>query len=90
MRVGVPIAARDDADPEVLRVFQQSVEALRQAGVKLVEIDTPSADDFDLGMLMGLVVSRCEAAAYHLAFSDRKDNYDTTAVYEQLVEATKV
>ena len=89
MRVGVPVSAWEDADPEVLRVFRQSVDALRQAGVTLEEIDTPSAADFDLGMLMGLVVSRCEAAAYHLAFADRKDKYDTMAVYEQLDEAAR-
>ena len=90
LRVGVPKAALLGAEPEVLRCFDQSVDALRRAGVEVVELDEPSAADFDLGMLMGLVVSRCEAAAYHAAFAARKDLYHMQAVYEQLDEASQV
>lgn len=90
LRVGLPVAAWEGADPEVMREFRRSVAALEEAGVTIEEIESPSAEDFDIGMLMGLVVSRCEAAAYHLAFADRKDRYTYQQVYEQLDEASQV
>jgi aspartyl-tRNA(Asn)/glutamyl-tRNA(Gln) amidotransferase subunit A len=90
LKVGLPTSAWEDAEPEVMAAFQKSIDALVAAGVEIEETPSPSAEDFDLGMLMGLVVSRCEAAAYHLAFADRKDLYQTKAVYEQLDEAARV
>jgi aspartyl-tRNA(Asn)/glutamyl-tRNA(Gln) amidotransferase subunit A len=90
MRVGLPTAAWENADPDVIAEFRKGVDALMVAGVQVEEIASPSAQDFDLGMLMGLVVSRCEAAAYHLAFADRKDRYAMVAVSEQLDEAAHV
>ena len=72
LRVGVPVAALQNADPEVVAAFAAAVAALRDSGVTVVEVDAPTAEDFDLAMLMGLVVSRCEAAAYHTAFGERR------------------
>ena len=66
------------------------MEALRGIGAEVVEIDLPTREDFDLAVLMGLVVSRCEAAAYHTAFGERRSLYDTVAVAEQLDEASRV
>jgi aspartyl-tRNA(Asn)/glutamyl-tRNA(Gln) amidotransferase subunit A len=90
LKIGVPQAALEDADPEVIRAFQNALDALRDSGVEVVKLASPSADDFELGMLMGLVVSRCEAAAYHQAFADRRDLYESQVVYEQLDEAGQV
>ncbi len=90
LRIGVPVAALVDADDQVASVFQNSVAALRSAGATVVDLDTPTADDFDLAVLMGLVVSRCEAASYHRAFQGREHLYATTAVAEQLDEASRV
>lgn len=90
LRVGIPVAALENADPEVVTAFAAAVAALRDSGVTVEEVDTPAAEDFDLAMLMGLVVSRCEAAAYHTAFGERRSLYDTVAVAEQLDEAAHV
>jgi aspartyl-tRNA(Asn)/glutamyl-tRNA(Gln) amidotransferase subunit A len=90
LRLGLPVAALEDAEPDVVAQFRRAVDALAGQGVIIEEIATPSAADFDLGVLMGLVVSRCEAAAYHQAFAHRADRYATQAVYEQLDEATQV
>jgi aspartyl-tRNA(Asn)/glutamyl-tRNA(Gln) amidotransferase subunit A len=90
LRVGVPTAALQDADPQVASAFGAAVAALRDSGVTVEEIDSPTAEDFDLAVLMGLVVSRCEAAAYHTAFGERRSLYATTAVAEQLDEAAHV
>ena len=63
---------------------------MRQAGAEVIEIETPSAADFDLAVGMGLIVSRAEAAAYHTVYGDRRQRYATTAVAEQMDEAGRV
>jgi aspartyl-tRNA(Asn)/glutamyl-tRNA(Gln) amidotransferase subunit A len=90
LQVGVPSAALEGADPDVASAFAAAVAALRDCGVTVVEVETPSAADFDLAVLMGLVVSRCEAAAYHTAFGARRSHYATEVVAEQLEEASHV
>lgn len=90
LRIGVPVAALVDAEPGVLAAFQRSVDALRSCGAEIIEVETPSAVDFDLAVLLGLVVSRCEAAAYHQAFRELKIEYANLAVTEQLDEASHV
>lgn len=90
LRVGVPVAAQAGADPEVLQAFRNAVLAMRACGVQVDEIDAPVAADFDTAMLMGLVVSRCEAAAYHTAYGERRALYATPVVAEQLDEAAHV
>jgi aspartyl-tRNA(Asn)/glutamyl-tRNA(Gln) amidotransferase subunit A len=90
LRVGVPLAALAGATPDVATAFAQAVAALEASGVLVEEVETPTEQDFDLAVLMGLVVSRCEAAAYHTAFGDRRSRYATLAVAEQLDEAAGV
>lgn len=90
LKVGVPMAALAGADPDVITAFAAAVAAMRDCGVTVVEVETPSAEDLDLAVLMGLVVSRCEAAAYHTAFGERRRNYATKVVAEQLDEAAHV
>lgn len=89
-RIGIPLAALDGADPDVARAFAQAVDAMERTGAQVVELDAPTAEDFDLAVLMGLVVSRCEAAAYHTVFGERRSHYATLAVAEQLDEASRV
>jgi len=89
LRIGVPLAALEGADSAVLAAFEQSITALRACGVVVVETLTPTAADLDLAVLMGLVVSRCEAAAYHTAFGAERQ-YGTVAVAEQMAEAAHV
>lgn len=89
LRVAVPLAACEDVAEDVLAAFWAGVERLRAQGVAVDTIDAVTAEDFELSMLMGLVVSRCEAATYHLAFRDRLDKY-LPVVAAQLEEAGKI
>jgi aspartyl-tRNA(Asn)/glutamyl-tRNA(Gln) amidotransferase subunit A len=72
-----------------LKVFNQAVQAYRDAGVKVIEIDSPTEQDFRLCNSMGLILSRCEAATYHRTL-DADPSLYTLPVYEQLDEASKV
>ncbi|MSQ07159.1 MAG: amidase [Dehalococcoidia bacterium] len=97
LRVAVPAAALDGADPEVLRAFNDAIQALVHQGVNIETIGAPDAQDFSRCNSMGLVVSRCEAANYHQSLwqSLRRDfNTDpslyTRPVFEQLEEAARV
>jgi aspartyl-tRNA(Asn)/glutamyl-tRNA(Gln) amidotransferase subunit A len=90
VRIGVPLAALEGAEAGVLNAFRQAVHAMRAAGAEVDEIETPAAADFDLAVGLGLIVSRAEAAAYHTAYGDRRQRYATTAVAEQMDEASRV
>ena len=89
LRVGVPVNALIDADPEVIRLFREACEAFRVAGVEVIDTDIPSAEDFEMSNIMGLIVSRCEAANYHRSFNADSSLY-TRPVFEQLDEASEV
>ena len=89
LRVGVPMPSLGDVAPEVLEPFRASVQALESLGVQVVELDTPSEEDFHLATSLGLIVSRCEAAAFHSSFPDAGPLY-TAPVFEQLDEAAQV
>ena len=41
------------------------MEALVATGVEMIDVQRPSAIDFDNANLTSMVVSRCEAAAFH-------------------------
>jgi len=89
LRLGLPVHALDGADSQVLARFDESVHILREAGAEVMELDTPSQQDFHLANAMGLVLSRCEAVAYHRSFHASPDQY-TAPVREQLEEAASV
>ncbi len=91
LRVGLAVNGLTDADPDVLAAFQNSVAALRVLGVEVVETDQPTAQEFNLAVSMGLILSRCEAVSYHQAFNFReKEALYTRPVFEQLDEASRV
>ena len=89
LKVGIPTSSLIGSDPDLLKVFNQAVQAYRDASVKVIEIDSPTEQDFRLCNSMGLVLSRCEAANYHRTF-DADPSLYTRPVYEQLDEASKV
>ncbi len=64
-RVGVPPSAMIGASEEVARVTRLALRRLESAGVDLVETNRPSCQDFELAGAAGLVISRCEALAFH-------------------------
>jgi aspartyl-tRNA(Asn)/glutamyl-tRNA(Gln) amidotransferase subunit A len=90
VRIGVPPAALEGAEAGVLAALRQAMAALRAAGAEVIEIETPSAADFELAVAAGLVVSRAEAAAYHTIYGARRARYATPAVAEQMEEAGRV
>lgn len=65
LRVGVPQAALTGAQPGVAARLQASVAALRRLGCVVADAVRPSEDDLDAANAAGLLVSRCEAAAFH-------------------------
>jgi len=89
LRMGAPIHALDGCEPEVLEVFQTTLTHMRDLGVELVELDQPSADDFELCASMGLIISRCEAAEYHRPYRDKMALY-TQPIADQLEESLQV
>lgn len=90
VRIGVPLAALEGAEAGVLAALRQAMAALRGAGAEVIEVETPSAADFELAVAAGLVVSRAEAAAYHTFYGERRARYGTQAVAEQMEEAGRV
>jgi aspartyl-tRNA(Asn)/glutamyl-tRNA(Gln) amidotransferase subunit A len=65
LRLGVPQAAFDGADPEVSALTRAAVERLAALGLAVVTARRPSSGDLDLASAAGLFVSRSEAAAFH-------------------------
>jgi aspartyl-tRNA(Asn)/glutamyl-tRNA(Gln) amidotransferase subunit A len=90
VRIGVPLAALENAEAGVAAAFREAMLAMQRTGAEVIEIETPGAGDFDLAVGMGLIVSRAEAAAYHTIYGDRRQRYATTAVAEQMDEAVRV
>lgn len=64
-RIGLPRAAWRGVDAEVERALHLTIDSLAASGCELVELDRPNAEDFERANLVSIVVSRCEAAAYH-------------------------
>ncbi len=65
IRVGLPRAAWRDVEPAVESSIEAALDALLATGVELVDVARPSAIDLDNANLTSMVVSRCEAAAFH-------------------------
>jgi aspartyl-tRNA(Asn)/glutamyl-tRNA(Gln) amidotransferase subunit A len=86
LRVGVPRAAFDDADPRVTALVEAGIAALERAGALVEPAPVPSVDDFAIANAAGLVISRCEAAAYHRSLGLDRARY-WQEVREQLDEA---
>lgn len=86
LRLGVPEAAFDGADPEIDRLVRAAVEALEQAGCTVEPVKRPSADDFERANSAGLIISRCEAATFHRSLGADRSVY-WQEVAEQLDEA---
>lgn len=65
LRVGYPPDGTAGADYGVLASFTSAMQLLGQLAGQVVEVDRPSTLDFNNANAAGLIVSRCEAAAYH-------------------------
>jgi aspartyl-tRNA(Asn)/glutamyl-tRNA(Gln) amidotransferase subunit A len=87
--VGVPSAAFADAEPGVEAAVRRVLDALAAAGSPVDEVKRPTIDDLALANAAGLVVSRCEAAAFHRSLGLDRDRY-WDEVAEQLERAAGV
>lgn len=65
LRVGVPAAPFEDAEPDVLMGVERGLDAMRGLGLTLATTTTLDATDLRRTNAMGLIVSRSEAAAFH-------------------------
>jgi aspartyl-tRNA(Asn)/glutamyl-tRNA(Gln) amidotransferase subunit A len=65
IRVGLPRTAWQGVEPAVEHSIDSVMQTLIATGVELVDVQRPSAIDFDNANLTSMVVSRCEAAAFH-------------------------
>lgn len=90
LSVGIPEAALVGADPEIEHALATAVEVLSEMGVESHPLGLPSPADLDTANAMGLVLSRCEAAAYHREWLAAYPGAYTNDVYDQLDEATNV
>jgi aspartyl-tRNA(Asn)/glutamyl-tRNA(Gln) amidotransferase subunit A len=89
LRVGVPDATFDGAEPGVIACVQVAIAALADLGCHVAPARRPSPDDLDAANSAGLLVSRCEAAAFHRGRgTDRSRCWDEVA--EQLDAALGV
>ncbi len=64
--VGVP-GVLAETDPVVAAAFEASLHELERLGCTLVSLNCPTSEDMDIANALGLIVSRCEAAAFHRA-----------------------
>ncbi len=65
-RVGFTESTLAGAEPDVAARFHGALEAMERAGAKIVPLAAPSAEDFALANAAGMIVSRAEAAQFHL------------------------
>lgn len=89
MRLGMPHAAFEDVDPAVAESVAAAIDALRDAGAEMIEVDTPAESDFTGANAGGLITSRCEAATFHKGLENDRDLY-WSEVRDQLNAADDV
>jgi aspartyl-tRNA(Asn)/glutamyl-tRNA(Gln) amidotransferase subunit A len=89
LRVGVPMASLDGAQRGVVAAFDQAIKALADLGCAVGDASRPTPADLDEANAVGLVVSRCEAAAIHRHLGTDLDLY-WDEVADQLREAQRL
>ena len=75
LRVGVAEAAFADAEPMVAVLVRRAIAALAQEGCGVRESSRPTAADLEAANAAGLVVSRCESAAFHRSLGTDRSLY---------------
>jgi aspartyl-tRNA(Asn)/glutamyl-tRNA(Gln) amidotransferase subunit A len=65
MRIGVPRASFFGATPAVCSSVEDAIQQLTAQGACIVDLDVPTAEEFELSNAAGLIVSRGEAVQYH-------------------------
>ena len=86
VRIGVPESTFEGAEPGVAAAVRAAIEGL---GSVVISVERPSSADLEDANAAGLIVSRCEAAAFHRALgADRSKYWDEVA--DQLDAAESV
>jgi aspartyl-tRNA(Asn)/glutamyl-tRNA(Gln) amidotransferase subunit A len=88
-RVGVPRAAFDGAEAGVVACVEAAIAALEGLGCVVGRARRPTAADLEAANSAGLLVSRCEAAAFHRALGATRRLY-WQEVSDQLDAASRV
>jgi len=89
LRVGYPPDGTAGVDYGVLASFTSAMQLLGQLAGQVVEVDRPSTLDFNNANAAGLIVSRCEAAAYHRRLGLDRSKY-WPEVRDQLDAADRI
>jgi aspartyl-tRNA(Asn)/glutamyl-tRNA(Gln) amidotransferase subunit A len=80
LRVGVPDAAFEGAEAGVAAAVDAAIATLADLGSHVRAVRRPTAADLEAANCAGLLVSRCEAAAFHRALGgDRRLYWDEVA-----------
>jgi aspartyl-tRNA(Asn)/glutamyl-tRNA(Gln) amidotransferase subunit A len=80
LRVGVPEAAFAAAEPGVEACVREALDGLAAMGCVVSSAARPTAGDLEAANAAGLLVSRCEAAAFHRRLGlDRSQYWDEVA-----------
>jgi aspartyl-tRNA(Asn)/glutamyl-tRNA(Gln) amidotransferase subunit A len=75
LRIGVPESTFEGAADEVATAVRVALSRLERRGCVLLASDRPRAEDLEAANAAGLVVSRCEAAAFHRALGADRSLY---------------
>jgi aspartyl-tRNA(Asn)/glutamyl-tRNA(Gln) amidotransferase subunit A len=89
LRLGYPPDGTAGVDYGVLASFTSAMQLLGQLAGQVVEVDRPSTLDFNNANAAGLIVSRCEAAAYHRRLGLDRSKF-SPEVRDQLDAADRV
>jgi aspartyl-tRNA(Asn)/glutamyl-tRNA(Gln) amidotransferase subunit A len=90
LRIGVPVAAFEGADREVVAAVHAALNGLHGAGCLLKDLDEPSSADLEMTNAAGMIVSRAEAATFHGRWLAEQPDLYTAETFAQLDEASRV
>jgi aspartyl-tRNA(Asn)/glutamyl-tRNA(Gln) amidotransferase subunit A len=75
LRIGVPESTFAGTEGDVRLAVDGALATLGRRGAVLLACERPGADDLEAANAAGLVVSRCEAAAFHRALGTDRSLY---------------
>lgn len=84
--IGVPAAGFEGCEPAIATSVSAAIDRL---GARAIDLERPDRVDFDLANAAGLIVSRCEAAAFHRSLAGDRTTY-WQEVGDQLDAADRV
>lgn len=89
LRIGVPPAGFDGAEPAVEAGVRAVLAAAGDLGCRVAEAQRPAARDLDDANAAGMIVSRCEATTFHRGLgADRSQYWEEVA--DQLAAAESI